>query len=86
MPIFPLLALLPVCIAIGYFSCIFAYKKKQLASEKKMQDLIDESKRAADKIKKEADLAVKTELFQRREAFEKETQETKMELRQQEKR
>ncbi len=86
MPIFLLLALLPVCIAIGYFSCIFVYKKKQLASEKKMQDLIDESKRVADKIKKEADLAVKTELFQRREAFEKETQETKMELRQQEKR
>lgn len=38
------------------------------------------------KIKKEAELAAKAELYQRREAFEKETQETKMELRLHEKR
>lgn len=78
--------LLPICIALGYFVCILVTKKKQLVSEKKIKDLLAESQQEAEKIKKEAELAVKAELYQRREVFEKETQETKMELRQQEKR
>ncbi len=88
MQIFQLLVylLLPVCIIVGYFICIIVSKKKQSASEKRIKELILESQREAEKIRKEAELAVKAELYQRREAFEKETQETKMELRQQEKR
>ncbi|GAB62007.1 MAG: ribonuclease Y [Candidatus Jettenia sp.] len=88
MQIFQLLVylLLPVCIIAGYFICIIVSKKKQSASEKRIKELILESQREAEKIRKEAELAVKAELYQRREAFEKETQETKMELRQQEKR
>lgn len=78
--------LLPACIVIGYFLCILVSRKKQAASEKKIKHLIEESVRDAEKIKKEADVAAKAELYQRREAFEKETQETKMELRLQEKR
>ncbi|KAB2835412.1 MAG: ribonuclease Y [Candidatus Brocadia sp.] len=78
--------LLPACIAIGYFLCILVFRKKQAASEKKIKHLIEESVRDAEKIKKEADVAAKAELYQRRESFEKETQETKMELRMQEKR
>lgn len=78
--------LLPACIAVGYLICILIYRKKQAASEKKIKDLIEESQREAEKIKKEAELAVKAELYQRRESFEKETQEAKLELRQQEKR
>ncbi len=78
--------LLPACIAVGYLICILVYRKKQSASEKKIKDLIEESQREAEKIKKEAELAVKAELYQRRESFEKETQEAKLELRQQEKR
>lgn len=88
MQLFQLLAylLLPVCLALGYFICILVYKKKQAASEKKIKHLLEESQQAAEKIKKEAELAAKAELYQRREAFEKETQETKMELRLHEKR
>lgn len=78
--------LLPACIALGYLICILVYRKRQTASEKKIKHLIEESQREAEKIKKEAELAVKAELYQRRESFEKETQEAKLELRQQEKR
>ena len=81
-----LYALPPVCIAIGYFICILIYKKRQSASERKVKQLIEESQRQAEKIRKEAELAVKAELYQRREALERETQETKMELKQQERR
>ena len=77
---------LPACIAIGYFICILIYRKRQSANEKKLKQLIEESTRAAEKVKKEAELAAKAELYQRREAFEKETQETRMELKQQERR
>src|SRR5574341_705008 len=88
MQIFQLLVYLPfpVGIAIGYFICILAHKKKQAASEKKVKHIIEESLQNAEKIKKEAELAAKAELYQRREAFEKETQETRMELRLKEKR
>ncbi len=85
---FQLLAYLsfPAGIAIGYFICILVYKKKQAASEKRVKRIIEESLQNAEKIKKEAELAAKADLYQRREAFEKETQETRMELRLQEKR
>ena len=78
--------LFPVGIAMGYFICILVYKKKQASSEKRVKRIIEESLQNAEKIKKEADLAAKAELYQRREAFEKETQETRMESRLQEKR
>ncbi|MCR4321259.1 MAG: ribonuclease Y [Candidatus Brocadiaceae bacterium] len=77
---------LPACIALGYFICILAYRKRQSANEKKLKQLIEESTREAGKVRKEAELAAKAELYQRREAFEKETQETRMELKQQERR
>lgn len=77
---------LPACIALGYFICILVYKKRQSANEKKLKQLIEESTRGAEKVKKEAELAAKAELYQRREAFEKETLETRMELKQQERR
>lgn len=78
--------MLPAGISLGYLICIIAYKKKQSDSEKKTKRLIEESLREAEKVKKEAELAAKAELYQRREAFEKETQEAKMELKLQEKR
>ncbi|MBM2833753.1 MAG: hypothetical protein HW406_914 [Candidatus Brocadiaceae bacterium] len=77
---------LPACIALGYFICILVYRKRQSANEKKLKQLIEESTREAEKVRKEAELAAKAELYQRREAFEKETQETRMELKQQERR
>lgn len=77
---------IPAGIALGYFICILIYKKRQTASEKKLKQLIEESTKEAEKVRKEAELAAKAELFQRRESFEKETQETKMELKQQERR
>ena len=77
---------IPACIAIGYFICILVYRKRHSASEKKLKQLIEESTREAGKVKKEAELAAKAELYHRKEAFEKETQETRMELKQQERR
>ena len=77
---------IPACIAIGYFICILVYRKRHSASEKKLKQLIEESTREAEKVRKEAELAAKAELYHRREAFEKETQETRMELKQQERR
>ena len=77
---------IPACVALGYFICILVYRKRQSANEKKLKQLIEESTREAEKVKKEAELAAKAELYQRREAFEKETQETRMELKQQERR
>jgi len=77
---------LPACIALGYFICILVYRKRQSANEKKLKQLIEESTREAEKVRKEAELAAKAELYHRREAFEKETQETRMELKQQERR
>jgi ribonucrease Y len=88
MQIFELLMylLLPLCIGLGYFICNIVSKKRQLASEKRIKNLIEEAQREAEKIKRETELSVKAELYQRREIFEKETQETRIELRQQEKR
>ncbi|MCF6158613.1 MAG: ribonuclease Y [wastewater metagenome] len=88
MQIFQLLGyiLLPVAILLGYFVCVIISRRKQSASEKRIQNLVEEAQREAEKIKKESELAIKAELYQHREAFEKETQETKIELRQQEKR
>ena len=77
---------IPACIALGYFICILVYRKRQSANEKKLKQLIEESTREAGKVRKEAELAAKAELYQRREAFEKETLETRMELKQQERR
>ncbi len=57
-----------------------------MASERKVKNLIEEAQREAERIKKEAEVAIKAELYQRRESFEKETQETRLELRQHEKR
>src|SRR3990172_9546046 len=82
MQIFQLLVYIlpPVCIAIGYFVCILIYRSRQIAGEKKVKYLVDEAQRESEKIKKEAELAAKAELYQRKEAFEKETQETRMEF------
>ncbi len=77
---------IPACIALGYFICIIVNKKRHAASETKLKQLIEVSAKEAEKIKKEAELAAKAELYQRKEAFEKETQETRMELKQQERR
>src|SRR3970040_1959987 len=77
---------IPACIALGYFLVILVYRKRQSASEKKLKQLIEESARGAEKVKKEAELAAKAELYQRRESFQKETLETRMELKQQERR
>ncbi|MDR4509354.1 MAG: ribonuclease Y [Candidatus Brocadiaceae bacterium] len=82
----PVYLIFPACIAIGYFICILIYKRKQAVNEEKVQQIIKDSQREADKIKQEAELALKAELYQQREASEKETHEIRQELRQQEKR
>ncbi|MGR3311369.1 MAG: ribonuclease Y [Candidatus Brocadiales bacterium] len=76
----------PVCILIGYFTCVLTTRWKRLIVEKTSTKLIEDAKREAERITKEAEVTIKEELYKRRETSEKETQETRQELRQLERR
>lgn len=75
-----------VFIPIGYFLCFFIAAKKRRYQEKEAKRLLEEATQKAQRLEKEADLALKDELFKKREAFEKEIQEARAELKQFEKR
>lgn len=76
----------PVCILIGYFISFLVLGNKFKIKERRARQLIDDAKLEAERLKKDAEVAVKEKLFRKKEEFEKETQETKHELRQLEKR
>src|SRR3990167_1268974 len=71
-----------VFIPIGYFLCFFITTKKRRIQERESRRAIDEAHAQADRIKKEADLLLKDELLKRKGELERETQETRHELRQ----
>lgn len=60
--------------------------KKRHLLERQSRQAMEEATAEAERIKKEAALVLKDELFKRKEAFERETQEARHELRQLEKR
>ncbi len=72
---------MPVCVGIGFFVCLLFFKLRRAGSEKASKNIIKEAKEQADVIIKNADVAARDEIYKRREAFEKETQESKQELR-----
>jgi ribonuclease Y len=84
----PFLVLITVliCIPAGYFLCFFITTKKRHIQEKEAKRLLEEATQKAQRLEKEADLALKDELFKKRETFEKEIQEARAELKQFEKR
>jgi len=75
-----ILASLILGVALGYAAFYFysLYTTKSAAAE--AERIVGEAAGEADKIKKEAELASKEELFKRREEFEKETQDVRNEL------
>ncbi len=75
-----------VFIPIGYFLCFFVSAKKRRSQERESKRLLDETHTAATRIKREADLVLKDELLKQKEELERESQETRHELRQLEKR
>ena len=62
------------------------FRLRQVNREKSSKNVIKDAKLEADRIIKGADIAAREELYKRKEGFEKETQETRQELRQLEKR
>ena len=59
---------------------------RQVNREKASKNVIKEAKSEAERIVKGADISAREELYKRKERFEKETQDTRHELRQLEKR
>ncbi|HHT9119194.1 MAG TPA: ribonuclease Y [Candidatus Hypogeohydataceae bacterium YC41] len=84
----PLIIFLTVVFSIplGYFLCYFLAAKKRHHLEGEAKRLFEDATQKARRLEKEAELAIKDELFKRREAFEKEIQEARAELKQAEKR
>jgi len=77
---------LPVCIIFGFLICYLFFRLRQVNREKASKNVIKDAKLEADRIIKGANIAAREELYKRKEGFEKETQETRQELRQLEKR
>ena len=66
---------------IGLVVMWVVQRQRVNAAGQRAKELVEQAERAADGIRKETQLKAKEELFNRREAFEKETQETRTELR-----
>lgn len=77
---------LPVCITFGFLICYLFFRLRQVSRERTSKNVIKEAQTAAERIIKGADIAAREDLFKRKELFERETQETRHELRQLEKR
>ncbi len=82
---FIVLLTMAVCIPSGYFLCHFITARRRRQQEKESKRLLEETTLKAQRLEREADLALKDELFKRREAFEREIQEARAELKQIEK-
>jgi len=66
---------------LGWFArTLFAWWRKESA-ERKAQEILSEAEREAERYRKEADVSAREEIFERREAFEKEMHEARTELR-----
>ncbi len=72
---------MPVCIVFGFLICYLFFRIRQVNREKTSINAIKEAKIEAERILKNADISAREELFKKKEDFEKETQETRQELR-----
>jgi len=75
-----------VCVGAGYVGCAVVAMLRKRSAKGEVLRVLNEAKAEADDIKKHADLAAKAEELAMREAFEKQTQEQRLELRQFERR
>jgi len=80
------LALVLLCVLAGYLVSAIGAAFRKRSSRRESAALLTEAKLEAERITKHADLAAKAEQLSLREAFEKETQENRQELRQYERR
>ncbi len=78
--------MLPICIIFGFLICYLFLKLRQVSREKASRNVIKDAKLEAERILKSADITAREDLYKRKERIEKETQETRHELRQLEKR
>ncbi|MEK7822011.1 MAG: Rnase Y domain-containing protein, partial [Planctomycetota bacterium] len=80
----PLIILLTavVSVPLGYFLCYFITARRRRTQEKEAKRFLEEATQKAHRLEKEADLAIKDEVFKRKEALEKEIQEARAELKQ----
>ena len=75
----PLLAVLGIGAGLAVMWFYNRYRGTQ--ATRQAQDLVAQAERKADAVRKEVEIQAKEEVFKRREAFDKETQETRTELR-----
>lgn len=78
--------MLPVCIIFGFLICYLFLKLRQVSRERTSRNVIKDAKFEAERILKNADITAREDLYKRKERIERETQETRHELRQLEKR
>lgn len=71
-----------VSVPSGYFLCYFVTARRRRNQEKEAKRFLEEATQKAKRLEKEADLAIKDEVFKRKEALEKEIQEARAELKQ----
>ena len=76
----------PVGIIFGFLICYLFFRLRQVSRERTSKNVIVEAKSEAERILKSADITAREDLYKRKERIEKETQETRHELRQLEKR
>ena len=67
----PLIILLVavVSVPLGYFLCYFITARRRRNQEKEAKRFLEEATQKAQRLEKEADLAIKDEVFKRREAL-----------------
>ncbi len=75
---FPILS---VCIIFGFLICYLFFKLRQVSRERISRNVVKEAKSEAERIVKNAAITTREEAYKRREVIEKETQETRQELR-----
>jgi len=80
------LAVAAICGLAGYLGCTVAGMLRKRSAKGEALGILNQAKAEAEDIKKHADLAAKADELAIREAFEKETQEQRTELRQFERR
>jgi len=73
-------------VGVGYLLRWGYVRWLRKSAEGQREEILQEAKAEADRLRKEAELATKAELIARRESYEAETQEVRKELRQQERR
>ena len=80
------LVALVVAGPLGFLAARFLDRARQSSAKTKAAELTAQAKREADNILKDSELRAKDELFKKREQFNREAEQSRTELREQERR